>query len=132
MIATPPSMYTIIIIIMAVMTTIQPPIAMAADGPYEDPDNCASQQYSGECCQPGALPLNLGITKCDPGFYCPWLNATDTTIVACPPTPYCTLWRLARDFCDVPQGKHEPLLCKAGYLCSTPATMVKCPAGYYW
>jgi hypothetical protein len=95
----------IVMMVAAAITTM-----VAAD--YVDPYQCALQQYSGECCMPGALPLVLDITTCAPGFYCPFLaNTTSTLITSCPPTPVCQLRRLSSGFCPPPQGKHEPLLC---------------------
>jgi hypothetical protein len=86
-------------------------LSVTASDEYIDPWKCSAKEYDGECCMPGALPLSLGVTQCAPGFYCPFINATDTTIVACPSTPVCQLKRLASGFCPVAQGKHEPLLC---------------------
>lgn len=104
------------------------------DNSQFDPFNCKAKEYVGECCMPGALPLPLGITQCSPGFYCPWINDTTSMtnlILACPPTPVCQLQRLASGFCPAPQGKHEPILCPAGQLCRTPATMELCPDGFF-
>jgi hypothetical protein len=100
--------------VMVIMSMIIEGVVGREDNADYDPFNCAAQQYSGECCMPGALPLVLPITQCSPGFYCPWINDTSNpanVITACPPTPSCQLQRLASGFCPAPQGKHEPVLC---------------------
>ncbi|KAI9337953.1 hypothetical protein BDR26DRAFT_803813 [Obelidium mucronatum] len=69
---------------------------------------------------------------CDPGFYCPYLNATDSTTVPvlCPPSPMCVKYRLAGFPC-LAQGIYEPIICRPGYYCPNYKTMLPCPQGYF-
>ncbi|KAJ3069574.1 hypothetical protein HDU98_007366 [Podochytrium sp. JEL0797] len=69
---------------------------------------------------------------CAPGFFCPYLNASDvsTLPVACPPCPTCAKYRLAGLPCAA-QGLYEPIICKPGHFCPDHATMLKCPEGFY-
>ncbi|KAL7748707.1 hypothetical protein RI367_005860 [Sorochytrium milnesiophthora] len=86
---------------------------------------------SSTCYLPGAvgLPLQANFT-CAPHFYCP--NSTDLNSLPtyCPPTPTCTVLRLAGITCD-PQSSLEPLMCMEGYYCPDQYTKRPCPSGYY-
>ncbi|KAJ3329639.1 hypothetical protein HDU76_007506 [Blyttiomyces sp. JEL0837] len=79
------------------------------------------------------MPLdNATEPFCDPGFYCPNVNASDpaTIPVYCPPSAGCALARLGNLPCAA-QGKYEPIICKGGWYCPDYLTMLPCPAGYF-
>jgi len=88
------------------------------------------------CLSPLAFPLPLGLTACDPGFFCPFIlppkedpfNWSLPSI--CPPTIPCQLDRLGSSFC-YPQGITEPWPCPPGSYCPDEKTLLPCPQGFY-
>ena len=81
---------------------------------------------------PVAIPLGLNISNCDPGFYCPLINASDqfTWPQICAPSIDCQVKRLGSSYCDA-QGVYEPILCPPGFYCPNQSAMLPCPAGTY-
>ncbi|KAI9337954.1 hypothetical protein BDR26DRAFT_1008338 [Obelidium mucronatum] len=78
-----------------------------------------------------ALDVNKKL-MCDPGWYCPYLNSSDsaTLPVYCPPSRGCATFRLQAQPCSA-QGKYEPILCKPGFYCPDSHTILPCPQGFF-
>ncbi|KAJ3256453.1 hypothetical protein HDU77_003139 [Chytriomyces hyalinus] len=90
-----------------------------------------------ECFIAPSLPLGTPldpdrILTCDPGFFCPFLNQSDsrTLPVVCPANVGCASYRLTGLPCSA-QGLYEPIICKPGFFCPDFKTMLRCPKGYY-
>ncbi|KAJ1536264.1 hypothetical protein HK405_015300, partial [Cladochytrium tenue] len=92
------------------------------------------------CLQAPESPLGVALANasdeanmaCPPGFFCPYydLEDSDTLPVYCPPTSDCAMMRLRTDLC-LPQGRYEPMLCRAGFYCPNSSTIFPCPEGSY-
>ncbi|TPX32335.1 hypothetical protein SmJEL517_g04542 [Synchytrium microbalum] len=82
-------------------------------------------------CLDGSAGTIISATSwCADGFYCPNMTLGELP-VSCPPSPRCLVQRLLSIPCSMPQGRLEPIICKAGYYCPDYSKQTICPEGSY-